>query len=122
LSQNSALFPKYFDNLNEMPVDIPRLLFTILLIVIWGTPISFAGLYPDIPNGFFSLASFIFPPNIIIGFFTIFARFRIRITGNDDPFYSAKNQAVLMESIAGLEAGKGTITKTMEELEAMENG
>jgi DNA-damage-inducible protein J len=44
------------------------------------------------------------------------------ITGNDAPFYSAKNQAVLLESIAQLEAGKGTIIKTMEELAAMENG
>jgi DNA-damage-inducible protein J len=49
-------------------------------------------------------------------------RIPFRITGNDDPFYSAKNQAVLMESIARLEAGKGTIVKTIEELETMENG
>jgi DNA-damage-inducible protein J len=43
------------------------------------------------------------------------------ITADDDPFYSAKNQAVLLEAIAQMEAGEGLIVKTMEELEAMEN-
>jgi DNA-damage-inducible protein J len=38
-----------------------------------------------------------------------------------DPFYSEANQIRLRESIRGLEAGQGTIRKTMAELEAMEN-
>ena len=38
-----------------------------------------------------------------------------------DPFWSETNQARLMKSIADLEAGKGIIVKSMEELEAMEN-
>ena len=39
-----------------------------------------------------------------------------------DPFWSEANQARLRQSISDLEAGKGLVTKTMEELEAMENG
>lgn len=35
-----------------------------------------------------------------------------------DPFYSVQNMAALQKSIAQLEAGK-TVTKTIEELEAM---
>ena len=38
-----------------------------------------------------------------------------------DPFWSETNQARLRESIAQLEAGKGLVIKSMEELEAMEN-
>ena len=41
------------------------------------------------------------------------------IIGNDDPFYSEKNQAWLDESFKQLEAGQ-VVVKTMEELEAME--
>jgi DNA-damage-inducible protein J len=48
-------------------------------------------------------------------------RIPFEVTGNDDPFYSAKNQAVLTEAIEQLEAGKGLIEKTWEELEAMAN-
>jgi DNA-damage-inducible protein J len=48
-------------------------------------------------------------------------RIPFEITGNDDPFYSAKNQAVLAEAIEQLEAGKGLVEKTWEELEAMEH-
>jgi DNA-damage-inducible protein J len=47
-------------------------------------------------------------------------RIPFEITGNDDPFYSAKNQAILAKSIEDLEAGRGRIEKTWEELEAME--
>ncbi|MDR1062263.1 MAG: type II toxin-antitoxin system RelB/DinJ family antitoxin [Clostridiales bacterium] len=39
-----------------------------------------------------------------------------------DPFYSEANQEFLRESIAALDAGKGIVRKTIEELEAMENG
>ena len=39
----------------------------------------------------------------------------------DDPFYSQKNQEYLGKAIADLEAGRGLIYKTMEELRAMEN-
>ena len=38
-----------------------------------------------------------------------------------DPFYSPENQAWLLKSIADLEAGKGIVTKTFEELKAMED-
>ena len=38
-----------------------------------------------------------------------------------DPFWCEANQARLREAIADLNAGKGLIYKTMEELEAMEN-
>ena len=47
-------------------------------------------------------------------------RIPFEITGNDDPFYSAKNQARLHEAIKDLDAGKNKVVKTMEELEAME--
>ena len=46
-------------------------------------------------------------------------RIPFEITGNDDPFYSEKNQARLRESIRQLETGQ-VIVKTMEELDAME--
>ncbi len=36
------------------------------------------------------------------------------ITGNDDPFYSKKNQARLRESIARLEAGLGVEHELIE--------
>ena len=39
----------------------------------------------------------------------------------DDPFYSEKNQEYLRKAIADLEAGRGLVHKTMEELRAMEN-
>ena len=39
----------------------------------------------------------------------------------DDPFYSQKNQEYLGKAIADLEAGRGLVHKTMEELRAMEN-
>ncbi|MDR0870062.1 MAG: type II toxin-antitoxin system RelB/DinJ family antitoxin [Planctomycetaceae bacterium] len=38
-----------------------------------------------------------------------------------DPFYSEHNQERLRQSIASYEAGR-VVVKTMEELEAMENG
>jgi DNA-damage-inducible protein J len=41
-------------------------------------------------------------------------RIPFEITGNDDPFYSAKNQAVLSEAIEQLEAGKGTVHELIE--------
>ena len=47
-------------------------------------------------------------------------RIPFRITATDDPFYSAKNQAILERAMDQLEAGEGLITKTWEELEAME--
>jgi DNA-damage-inducible protein J len=47
-------------------------------------------------------------------------RIPFEITGTDDPFYSAKNQAILAKSIEDLEAGRGLVEKTWEELEAME--
>ena len=46
-------------------------------------------------------------------------RIPFEITGNDDPFYSEKNQARLKESLRQLENGQ-VVVKTMEELEAME--
>jgi DNA-damage-inducible protein J len=39
-----------------------------------------------------------------------------------DPFYSAENQARLRASIADLEAGRGIVRKSLEELETAENG
>jgi DNA-damage-inducible protein J len=39
-----------------------------------------------------------------------------------DPFYSDSNMKVLRASIADMDAGKGIVSKTLEELEAMENG
>lgn len=55
--------------------------------------------------------------------FNMFARqavreHRIPFTVTADPFYSAKNQAALMESFAQAERGE-FITKTLEELESM---
>ncbi|GHV29738.1 hypothetical protein FACS1894167_09470 [Synergistales bacterium] len=41
---------------------------------------------------------------------------------DDDPFYSKENQAYLKQSIDDMVAGRGLVYKTMEELEAMENG
>lgn len=38
-----------------------------------------------------------------------------------DPFYSEKNQEELKASIADMEAGRGLIKKTMDELKAMED-
>ena len=38
-----------------------------------------------------------------------------------DPFYSESNMSVLQASIADINAGKGIISKTIEELEEMEN-
>jgi len=43
------------------------------------------------------------------------------ITTKADPFWSESNQAHLRKVIADLNAGKGLIVKTMEELEAMED-
>ena len=43
------------------------------------------------------------------------------ITTKTDPFYSAANQARILEGIRQLENGQ-VVVKTMEELEAMENG
>ena len=57
--------------------------------------------------------------------FNIFARKMIRENGipfdvSADPFYSESNMIALDQSIKELEDGK-TVTKTLEELEAMEN-
>jgi len=38
------------------------------------------------------------------------------------PFFSESNMKVLRASIADMEAGRGVVRKSMEELEAMENG
>ena len=38
-----------------------------------------------------------------------------------DPFWSEANQAHLRRAVADIEAGKGIIVKTMDELEAMAN-
>lgn len=43
------------------------------------------------------------------------------ITTRVEPFYSEANQAHLRKVIADLNSGKGLVTKTIEELEAMEN-
>lgn len=60
--------------------------------------------------------------------FNVFVRQAVRqggipfeITTRPDPFYSESNMKVLKQSIADMDAGRGVITKTMEELEAMEN-
>lgn len=58
--------------------------------------------------------------------FTIFARKmsrekRIPFEVSVDPFYSEKNMQSLRESIVQLNNGK-VVTKTIEELEDMENG
>jgi DNA-damage-inducible protein J len=39
-----------------------------------------------------------------------------------DPFYSTENQARLRASIADLEAGRGIVRKSLEELGIAENG
>ena len=44
------------------------------------------------------------------------------VTVKTDPFYSENNLKALRASITDMEAGRGIIRKTMEELEAMENG
>ena len=44
------------------------------------------------------------------------------VTTKTDPFFSESNMKVLRASIADMEAGRGVIRKSMEELEAMENG
>jgi DNA-damage-inducible protein J len=58
---------------------------------------------------------------------TMFVRQAVRqggipfeITTNVDPFWNEANQAHLRKVIADLNAGKGLVVKTMEELEAME--
>ena len=43
------------------------------------------------------------------------------VTTKEDLFYSERNLKVLRESIADMDAGRGIVRKTMEELEAMEN-
>jgi len=42
------------------------------------------------------------------------------ITAKIDPFWNEYNQAHLRRAVADLNAGRGLIEKTMEELEAME--
>jgi len=44
------------------------------------------------------------------------------VTTKTDPFFSESNMKVLRASIADMEAGRGVIRKSMEELDAMENG
>jgi DNA-damage-inducible protein J len=41
-------------------------------------------------------------------------RIPFEIVASDDPFYSVKNQSRLRESIAQLEAGKGTVHELIE--------
>jgi len=43
------------------------------------------------------------------------------VTTKTDPFYSESNMKVLRASIADMEARRGIVRKTMDELEAMEN-
>jgi len=43
------------------------------------------------------------------------------LTTKIDPFYSENNMRVLKASIADIEAGRGIVRKTLEELKAMEN-
>ena len=43
------------------------------------------------------------------------------VTTKTDPFFSESNMKALRASIADMEAGRGIIRKSMEELEAMEN-
>jgi DNA-damage-inducible protein J len=47
--------------------------------------------------------------------------FELTTRKTDDPFYSQRNQEYLRKSIADMEAGKGLVYKTLEELKAMEN-
>jgi DNA-damage-inducible protein J len=42
-------------------------------------------------------------------------RIPFKITGNDDPFYSAKNQAILLKSMEQMERGEGTIHELIED-------
>lgn len=58
--------------------------------------------------------------------FTIFAKQVLREHGlpfrvSADPFYSANNQAALQKSMTQLQQ-KNVVTKTLEELQAMEDG
>ena len=41
-------------------------------------------------------------------------RIPFRITATDDPFYSAKNQAILERAMDQLEAGEGTVHELLE--------
>ena len=43
------------------------------------------------------------------------------VTTKTDPFFSENNMKVLRASIADMEAGRGIVRKTMDELEAMED-
>ena len=43
------------------------------------------------------------------------------VTTRTDPFFSESNMKVLRASIADMDAGRGIVRKTMEELEAMED-
>ncbi|MDR1193868.1 MAG: type II toxin-antitoxin system RelB/DinJ family antitoxin [Peptococcaceae bacterium] len=43
------------------------------------------------------------------------------ITTKTDPFYSEANMRVLRASIADMDAGRGIVRKSLEELETMEN-
>lgn len=43
-------------------------------------------------------------------------------TADADPFYSRENQTYLRKAIKELEAGRGLVVKSLDELEAMENG
>jgi len=43
------------------------------------------------------------------------------VTTKTDPFFSESNMKVLRASIADMDAGRGIVRKTMEELEAMED-
>ena len=43
------------------------------------------------------------------------------VTTKSDPFYSESNMKILRASIADMNAGRGIIRKSIEELEAMEN-
>ena len=43
------------------------------------------------------------------------------VTTRTDPFFSENNMKVLRASIADMDAGRGIVRKTIEELEAMED-
>ena len=43
------------------------------------------------------------------------------VTTKIDPFFSENNMKILRASIADMDAGRGIVRKTMEELEAMED-
>jgi DNA-damage-inducible protein J len=43
------------------------------------------------------------------------------VTTKTDPFFSESNMKVLRKATKDMDAGRGIIRKTMEELEAMEN-